>query len=125
MGYANETGYVPTDIDTIMSSLVVNINDQFGTSYTNETFVGTNLYKYFYALAQRLQESEVKTAEIFQKLQQYFIITNERISRPVVTNPGLIEKLESEGYIASIKPMIDDDAALLHGRVDVDGDAED
>jgi len=48
------------------------VNTQFGQSYTMDTFIGTNLYKYFYALAQLLQENEVKTSEIFLKLQQYF-----------------------------------------------------
>jgi hypothetical protein len=102
-----------------------NINTQFGTSYTADTFLGTNFYKYFYALVQRLQENEVKTSEIFLKLQQYFTITNERISRPVVTSPGLIEALEKAGYIASVKPMEDADAGKIFVCVDVDGDADD
>jgi len=121
MGYAQESGYTPTDIETIMTSIMGNINTQFNLdpAYTMETFVGTNAYKYFYALAQRVQENEVKTSEIFAKLQQYIAITNERISRPVVTNPGLEEKLEAEGYTASLKPMIDADAGKIHICVDV------
>jgi hypothetical protein len=120
MGFAQESGYVPVDIATIMLSIMNNINTQFGTSYTADNFVGTNFYKYFYALAQKHQENEIKTAEIFLKLQQYFEITNELISRPVVTNPGLVEKLAAEGYIASVKPMIDADAGKIHICVDVD-----
>ena len=33
---------------------------------------GTNFYKYFYALMQRLQENEIRTSEIVLKIQQYF-----------------------------------------------------
>src|ERR1044072_8875219 len=110
MGFAQDNGYAPEDIAAIMSSLREGINAQFGTTYTVDNFAGTNFYKYFYALAQRIQSGEIKTSEIFTKLQQYFVITNEKISRPVVTSPGLIEKLETEGYIASLKPMIDADA---------------
>lgn len=120
MGFSQEAGYIPTDIATILSSLMVNINGAFGTSYTNETFVGSNHYKFFYALAQRMQENEVKTSEIFLKLQTYISLMNERISRPVNTNPGIIEKLESMGYISSVKPMIDADAGKQHICVDVD-----
>lgn len=107
-------------IEAIMLALMDNVNTQFGTSYTAESFVGTNFYKYFYALAQKLQENEVKTSEIFTYLQQYFVLTNERISRPVVTNPGLLEKLEDEGYIASIKKPIDADAGKVYVCIDTD-----
>ena len=120
MGFSEQEGYTPTDIETLMDSVRENINIQFGTTYTTENFVGTNFYKFFYALIQKLQENEVKTAEIFLKLQDYFRITNERILRPVVTSPGLIEALQSMGYIASVKPMIEDDAGECRICVDVD-----
>lgn len=122
MGYSQESGYIPTDINTIMSSIMTNINTQFNLdpAYTMETFVGTSAYKCFYALAQMAQENEIKTSEIFQKLQSYFDQINARISRPVVTNPGIIEKLQTEGYVASVKPMIDGDAGKIHICVDVD-----
>ncbi len=125
MGFSREAGYIPLDIETIMLSIMANVNTQFGTSYTAATFAGTNFYKYFYALAQKMQENEVKTSEIFAKLQQYFEVTNELISRPVVTNPGLIEVLEDAGYIASVKPMIDADAGKISICIDTDGDASD
>lgn len=122
MSYSQENGYVPMPIDTIMEALMTEINTQFNIdpAYTMDSFEGTNFYKYFYALAQRMQENEVKTSEIFQKLQGYITLMNLRISRPVVTAPGFIEKLESEGYIASTKKMIEADRGLIHICVDVD-----
>lgn len=120
MPYSQESGYTPASIPTIMNDLMLNINTQFGTAYTSETFVGTNFYKYFYALAQRLQENEVKTSEIFLKLTQYITVMNERISRPVNTSPGIVEKLESEGYIASVKPITDTDAGKIFIAIDAD-----
>lgn len=125
MSFSQENGYLAVSVDTIMASIMANINLQFGTSYTMDTFVGTNFYKYFYALAQRVQSGEVKTSEIFLKLQQYIAITNERISRPVNTNPGLIERFANyrstlipNGLIAAVKPMIDADAGKIHIAVD-------
>lgn len=120
MGFAEQTGYTPVSIETLMSQVRVNINSQFETNYTEEQFEGTNFYKYFYALMQRVQESEIKTSEIFLKLQQYFSITNAMISRPVVTSPGIVEKFAAEGYVASLKEMIEDDAGKANVCVDVD-----
>jgi hypothetical protein len=120
MGYASESGYTPQTIEEILDAVRLNVNEQFSTTYTAESFVGTNFYKYAYAIAQRLQENEIKASEIFVYLQQYFAITNERISRPVNTSPGIIEKLETEGYIASVKPPSESDAGKLFVCVDVD-----
>ncbi len=126
MGFAQDSGYTPLSIETMMLSVMTNINTQFGSSYTQETFIGTNMYKYFYAIIQRLQESEVKTSEIFSYLQQYFDIINARIQRPVVTNPGLIERLAlptdlaPDGYLASIKKPIDADAGKIYICVDTE-----
>jgi hypothetical protein len=120
MGFAEESGYTPTTIDAMMLSVMDNLNTQFGTTYTQESFVGTNFYKYFYALLQRLQENEVKTSEVFAKLQDYIELTNERISRPVVTNAGIIEKFETEGYVASVKQPIEAEAGEIHICVDAD-----
>lgn len=122
MGFASESGYTPLSIEAIMESLMDGINAQFGTAYTTETFVGTNAYKYFYALAQRIQSNEIKASEVFVFLQQYFDITNERIQRPVGTNPGVIEALEGEGYVASVKPTIEADAGKIFICVDVEDD---
>lgn len=119
MGFSQDEGYTPETIADLMDQVMTNVNTQFGTTYTSETFIGTNLYKFYYALIQRLQESEVKTSEIFLKLQQFMALTNERISRPVVTPPGLIEELEAAGYTASVKPMIDADAGKIHVCVDL------
>ncbi len=125
MAYDQNSGYVPASFSTLMSQVRLNINAQFGTTYTAETFVGTNFYKYFYALIQELQKNEVKTSEIFLKLQDYFKVTNERISRPVVTNPGLVEKFLAEGFVASVKKPISDDAGKVFICVDTDDTADD
>ncbi len=125
MSFSSDAGYTPATIETIMLSVMENVNTQFGTTYTADTFVGTNFYKYFYALVQRLQENEVKTSEIFLKLQDYIAVTNERIARPVVTNPGLIEILEDSGYTASVKKPIDADAGKVYICIDTDETADD
>lgn len=123
MGFASTSGYTPATINSLMLLVMANVNTQFGTTYTSDNFTGTNFYKYFYALIQELQANEVKTSEIFLSLQDYFAVTNEKISRPAVTNPGLIAILEAAGYTASIKNIGDTDAGKLFVCVDTDSGA--
>lgn len=125
MGFAESTGYIPLSIETILDQLRVGFNTQFSTAWTTENFVGSNHYKFAYALAQRIQAGEIKTAEVFQNLQKYFEVTNERIQRPVATNPGLIEAFLREGWVASVKPTIEADAGKLFVAVDVDETGDD
>ena len=120
MGFSQENGYVPVGLATIVSSLRERVNAVYGTTYTVDQFVGTNFYKFYYALAQELHDNEVKTSEIFIKLQDYIESINARISRPVNTNPGIVEKLGVEGYVASVKPMIEADAGKINIAVDVE-----
>lgn len=125
MSFASDTGYIPSTISDLMEVIRENINTQFGTTYTEETFLGTNFYKYFYALVQRLQESEIKTSEIFLRMQEYFDITNENIQRPKTTHPGIFDVFAAAGYLISTKAPIDADAGKAYICVDTDETADD
>lgn len=103
MSFAQENGYTPRTFEELMDLLRQGVNEQMGTTYTTDTFVGTNYYKYFYALVQMAQQNEIKTSEIFQKLQQYIPLTNEDVQRPSVSIPGLIESFESQDYEVSVR----------------------
>lgn len=120
MSFSEENGYIPVPIESIMAGFMAGINNEFGTTYTIETFAGTNFYKYFYAIAQLVQKNEVKTSEIFLKLQEYFRATNERVLRPNTTAPGIVDYFQARGYLVSVKPPIDADAGKLYLCVDVD-----
>lgn len=120
MSFSEDEGYIPVTIEQMMLSVMENINTQFGTSYTAETFLGTNFYKYFYALMQRVQESEVKTSEIFLRMQEYFNITNELIQRPNTTAPGIIDFFGAAGYLVSVQAPQDSNPGEVSICVDVD-----
>jgi hypothetical protein len=125
MSFTSIEGYIPRSIESLMDLAMEGINTQFGTSYTTDTFLGTNWYKYFYALIQLLQENEVKTSEIFAKLQEYFNTTNSMIQRPQTTAPGIIDVFAAAGYLVSVKAPIDADAGKAYICVDVDSGASD
>lgn len=123
MSFSSVNGYLPLTVPQIMDVIRININTQFSTSYTADTFLGTNFYKYFYALVQRLQENEIKTSEIFLRMQEYFKLTNELIQRPNTTHPGIYDFFKSKGYFVSTKPPEDADAGKAYICVDVDSAA--
>lgn len=125
MTFAVENGYAPRSISDLMALVRAGVNQTLSTSYDEDTFVGTNLYKFYYALIQRLQENEVRTSEIVLKLQQYFRETNEAIVRPNTTNPGLIDYLTAAGFLASVKEPIEADAGKVFVCVDLDDGADD
>lgn len=125
MSFASETGYLPIPVGQMMAIIRENINTQFNQSYTESNFVGTNWYKYFYALVQQLVVEQAKTSEIFSQLQQYFVLTNEKLSRPNTTAPGIIDYFASKGFFVSVKPPIDLDAGKVFICVDTDADADD
>lgn len=122
MSYASENGYTPVSMNDIMEFIRVGVNAEFGTTFTPTTWVGSNWYKYFYVLTQRVLENETKTAEIFAKLQEYISLTNERIQRPSVSLPGLLDSFEANGYVASVKRNLIGDAGTISIAVDVDDD---
>lgn len=125
MSFAQTNGYTPPSFDDIMALIREGINTQFGTTYDEVSFVGTNWYKFSYVIAQRVQQGEIKAAEVFQKLQQYIALTNEKIQRPSVSHPGLLDSFDSQGYVVSVKPPLEADAGKIFICVDVDDTAED
>src|SRR6478609_10410075 len=120
MSYSQENGYSPNSMDVLLDQVMAGINAQFGTTYTTETFQGTNWYKYAYAVLQKTEENEIKTSEIFIKLQEFISFTNEKINRPSVTYLGLTDAFARDGYIISIKPPNNTDAGKIFICVDVD-----
>lgn len=125
MSFAQDNGYTPVTFAEIMNFVREAINTQFGTTYTEGTFVGTNWYKYFYVLVQKVLENETKTAEIFLKLQEYFATTNLKIQRPSVSLPGIIDSFTANGWVASVKKNSVEDAGTVSICVDVDDGADD
>lgn len=125
MSFSQDNGYVPVDILALIDFVRQGVNTQFGNNYTTDTFIGTNWYKYFYVLIQKMLENETKTAEIFLKLQEYITITNERIQRPSVSFPGLVEAFASHDYLASVKPPNNTDRGKVFICVDTDELASD
>jgi hypothetical protein len=119
MSFAEDAGYIPTTIPELMALVREGVNEQFGTDYDADSFLGTNFYKFFYALVQQLQLQEVKTSEIVLTLQQYFETTNEVITRPNTTHPGILDALEGASFIASTKKPIEADAGKLYVCLDL------
>ncbi len=48
MSFAQDNGYTPVSFEALMDFVRLGINEQLGTTYTTDSFVGSNWYKYFY-----------------------------------------------------------------------------
>lgn len=125
MSFSQENGYIPRTFEEIMNAIRLKVNSEFSTTYTETTFVGTSWYKYMYGPVQEVQKGEIKTAEVFQKLQQFIALTNEEIQRPSVSYPGLVDSFASNDFIAAIKKPELVDAGTISICVDVDDAAPD
>lgn len=120
MAYTDKNGFVPDTIEQLMNDFMNDINIKFGTSYTLDTFVGSNFYKYFYVIAQQIINNEIIFAQAFQKLQDYIRSTNETIVIAKTPLDGLIKVFADAGYQISIEPMTALNAGTLGVCVDVD-----
>lgn len=126
MSYSIENGYTPRNYDEILENCVNVVNEQFETDYTPQTFVGTNLWKYFYGFIQEIMTVENNIAMLSVKLQDYIRTQNEELIIPRSSPDGIVQALEDElGLIASVKPTELADAGYIYLAVDVDNTAED
>lgn len=124
MTFALENGYTPRAFNEIIAEIRDQINSLFSTSYTEASFIGSNWYKFSYAITQEIQRNEVQASEIFLKLQEYIAQTNLKIQRPSVSFPGIVDSFAANSYIASVKKPVDGDAGKIFVCVDTDSAAE-
>jgi len=115
-------GYQPRTFEEILQAFTDEVNTQFGTTYDTTTIVGTEFYKFFYAGAQLVMQSEAQTAEITAKMTDYIRTANENINLPKSTIDGFTQGLLSELELNStIKNITDSaEAGYLFLVVDVD-----
>jgi hypothetical protein len=125
MSYTVTNGYAPRDYETILQECVSIVNQQFGESYTVDTFKGTNLWKYLYATMQGLMTVENNIAELGVKLQDYIRTQNEELVIPRSSPDGITQIISDElGLTASVKPTEESDAGHIYLAVDVDNTAD-
>jgi hypothetical protein len=127
MAWDLTNGYQPRTFDEIKAAMLAEVNLQFGTSYDEDTIVGTNEYKYFYGGIQLVMQAENYTAEITAKMTDYIRTANENINLPKSTidgfTQGLLRELELNSTIKDITTS--GEAGYMFLVVDVDDGAVD
>jgi len=120
-------GYQPRTFDEIKAEMLAEINDQFGTTYDEETIIGTDHYKFFYGGIQLVMQAEAYTAEITAKMTDYIRTANENINLPKSTIDGFTQGILRDLQLNStIKEITDPaEAGYMFLVVDVDDEAED
>lgn len=127
MTYTVTNGYSPRSYETILAECVQVVNEQFGTSYTSQSFTGTNLWKFLYATIQGLMTVENNIAELGVKLQDYIRTQNESLIIPRSSYDGIMQIIKDElGLVSSIKRIEDEaEAGQIFLAVDVDNTSDD
>jgi len=127
MAWNLTNGYQPRTFAEILQAFTDEVNAQFGTTYDTTTIVGTEFYKFFYAGAQLVMQSEAQTAEISAKMIDYIRTANENINLPKSTidgfTQGLLDELELNSTIKDITTS--GEAGYMFLVVDVDDGAVD
>lgn len=127
MSYTVTNGYAPRTYETILAECVAIVNQEFGTSYTTQSFVGTNLWKFLYTTIQGLMTVENNIAELGTKLQDYIRTQNEELIIPRSSPDGIMQIIKDElGLVSSIKPVdTAANAGLIYLAVDIDNTSAD
>lgn len=127
MSYNVTNGYAPRDYETILAECVEVVNQEFGTNYTIQSFVGTNLWKFLYTTIQGLMTVENNIAELGVKIQDYIRTQNEELIIPRSSPDGIMQIIQDElGLVSSIKPVDTAlNAGLIYLAVDIDNTSDD
>ena len=127
MSYTVKNGYSPRSYETILNECVGIVNEEFGTTYTSQSFVGTNLWKFLYTTIQGLMTVENNIAELGTKLQDYIRTQNEELIIPRSSPDGIMQIIKDElGLVSSIKPVdTAANAGLIYLAVDIDNTSAD
>lgn len=114
MSFDVENGYAPRTFDDLLAAYTEAINSRFGTSYTPESIVGTDWYKYMYSNIQAIMSVENRIAEMSTKIQDYITYINDSIRLPKSSPDGIMQELQTKlGVISSIRP-VDSEANAGH-----------
>ena len=125
MPFSEDNNYTPETFNDLMTRFMQGVNARFGTNFTQESFVGTGWYKFFYVIAQNILTVENLFAETYTKLQDYIRTTNEAIAIPKTPREGLIKTFADRGYTISIEPQTLANAGTLGVCVDTDSSSAD
>jgi len=94
MAWDLTNGYQPRTFDEIKAAMLAEINTQFGTTYDEDTIIGTEFYRFFYGGIQLVMQAEGYTAEIAAKMTDYIRTANENINLPKSTIDGFTQGLK-------------------------------
>lgn len=127
MTYTVTNGYSPRSYETILNECVQIVNQEFGTSYTSQSFTGTNLWKYLYATIQGLMTVENNIAELGVKLQDFIRTQNESLIIPRSSYDGIMQIIKDElGLVSSIKRIEEEtEAGQIFLAIDINNTSDD
>lgn len=114
MPYNAKTGYVPPTFEEWMFNLFMpKINERYGTTYTADSFIGTQWYDILYPMIQALIDGDAEFADVWVKLSDFFDQVNARMQNPACVPDGIVGEFERNGLLASVRPVSEDNAGKI------------
>jgi hypothetical protein len=120
-----DNNYIPASFEELLQIVIEKWNSEFGTTYDQRTFEGSNAYRFAYVFIQTQLQQQAAIGEIYAKLQDYFAQINAIIKIPTTTNSGIVEAFKEKGYSAAVRDNEAAQAGRIAIAVDVDPEASD
>jgi hypothetical protein len=105
--FSLENGFIPNSFDAELQNLIDKVNEEFKESYVMDTFKMTDFYRISYPIIQYMLLTQNNISVILDFYERYLKSVNDKITRPITTNDGVIDYFDRNGYLLSYKQVTD------------------
>jgi hypothetical protein len=109
--FSLEKGFIPNTFDTELQNLIDKVNEVFNENYVVDTFKMTDFYRISYPIIQYMLLTQNNISVILDYYERYLKVVNDKITRPITTNDGIIDYFDRNGYYLSTKQVVDPTSA--------------
>jgi hypothetical protein len=115
-----ENGFIPNSFEEELQNLIDRVNETFSENYVIDTFRLTDFYRIAYPIIQYMLLTQNNISVLLDYYERYIKTTNDKITRPITTNDGVIDYFDRNGYYLSFKQVTDPTAAYqtINGLMD-------
>jgi hypothetical protein len=111
MAFNLENGYTPNSFEEELQNLIDGINTQFNENYVIDTFRLTDFYRISYPIIQYMILTQNNISVLLDYYERYIKTINDKITRPITTNDGVIDYFDRNGYHLSYRQVKDPTSA--------------
>jgi hypothetical protein len=107
MAFNLENGFTPNSFEEELQNLIDGINAQFNENYVIDTFRLTDFYRIAYPIIQYMLLTQNNIGVLLDYYERYIKTVDDKITRPITTNDGVIDYFDRNGYHLSYRQVKD------------------